>query len=175
MNKALLIAALIPACATEPTTTTAQPIAEVELASGAIVSFYETSPGAIAISEQYAIGEAPVPTIGRSASEVYRSIAPGQPVPDLLLAAEKRAVEARASRPHAPLPPPRASFIDNKTVDDKWFADTYCGGSWDNIWCRLNMTTGAWKQHADDRRRHRRVLRGWLFRSRTRGDVGERR
>jgi len=44
------------------------------------------------------------------------------------LNAQARSLEARASRPastgsttSAP-----ANFINNTTIDDKWFADTYC-------------------------------------------------
>lgn len=146
MNKCLLVAALVPAlipsCTTAPppAATADAPLAEVELPSGAVVSFYETSPGSIAISEQFAIGENPVPTIGRSAVDVYRSIAGDRPVPEALVAAQARAVEARASRPHPPLPPPRENWINNTTIDDQWFANNFCGGSWDNIWCRLNQT-----------------------------------
>src|SRR3954467_3370967 len=99
MTKCLLVAALLPAllpaCATSPTSAPADAslLAEVKLASGAVVSFYETSPGSIAISEEFSIGENPVATIGRSAVDVYKSIAADRPVPEALVAAQARAVE----------------------------------------------------------------------------------
>jgi len=141
MHKLLLLAGLIPACTSSEPSSVMQPLAEVNLASGAVVSFYETSPGSIAISEEYAIGEDPVPTIGRSPIDVYQSIAPNRSVPVALTEAQARATEAYASRTHAPLPPSRENFINNTTIDDEWFANNFCVGSWDNIWCRLNQTT----------------------------------
>ena len=146
MNKFLVVAALVPAlvpsCADAPpeSSTPDDPIAEVTLESGAVVSFYETSPGSIGISEEFSLGENPVPTIGRSAVDVYRSIAGDRPVPEALVAAQARAVEARASRPHPPLPPPRSNWIANTSIDDQWFANNFCVGSWDNIWCRVDQT-----------------------------------
>jgi hypothetical protein len=140
MTQRLVLVSLLAACTTSPSEGDSASLAEVTLASGAVVSFYETSPGAIAVSEAYALGEEPVPTIGRSAVEVFHSIAPGREVPEALVAAQARNLEARASRPHAPSSAPQASYIDNTTIDDKWFADSYCHGSWDLIYCRLDQT-----------------------------------
>jgi hypothetical protein len=141
MKPALFLAlvAFQPACTTESNAPT-QPIAEVSLANGNVVSFYESAPGAISIAQEFSKDTAPVADQGRSAVEVYRSLAPGQPVPGALADAQARADEARANRPVAVVPP-RESWIDNTTIDDKWFANTYCSGSWQQLDCALNKTT----------------------------------
>lgn len=104
----LLVVLGMSACATEGATTdetAMQPIAEVTLANGSVVSFYEPSPGAIAIGERTKIDVAPLDTAGKSAVEVYQSIAPNQPVPEALVAAQARSQEARRDQPAREVPP----------------------------------------------------------------------
>jgi hypothetical protein len=140
MKAALLLAlvALPAACTTESNDPT-QPIAQVSLANGGVVSFYESAPGAISIAQEFSKDVGPVDDQHRSAVELYRSLAPNQPVPAALADAQARADEARVNRPVAVVPP-RENWIDNTTVDDKWFANTYCTGSWQQSDCALNMT-----------------------------------
>jgi hypothetical protein len=150
----LMIAALLlaPACAAEQDTTPGAdaPIAQVALDSGVTVSFYEPRPGTIAIS-----GDAPagMPELqrGRTAVELYTSLAPGRAAPEALVAAQQRADAARAGRPHpAPAanvgPVTTQSYIDNKTEDDEAFVNNHCGGAYDVIQCRINRTTGTSSQ-----------------------------
>jgi hypothetical protein len=84
--------------------------------------FFEPSPGVLAIGEQTALGVAPIDTAGKSSVEVYRSIAPDRPVPQLLADAQARADEARRDRPlrEAPSTGRTESFTAN------WFANNYC-------------------------------------------------
>jgi len=142
----LLVAAslLAPACAVDaPTATGDAPIAELALAGGVTVSFYEPRPGALAVSETAPAGVQPPPH--SRAVELYASLAPGRPVPDALLAAQARSDAARAERPR-PLENVGApttlslTFIDNKTIDDRWFVDNHCDGAFDKIQCRINNT-----------------------------------
>ena len=79
---------------------------------------------------------------GSSAVAIYQSLAPDMAVPVALTDAQARADEARASRPPEAAPPVLASFINNTTIDDKWFADTYCttANYWETEICRLNQT-----------------------------------
>src|ERR1044071_9036919 len=77
----LLVAAslLAPACAVDaPTATGDAPIAELALAGGVPVSFYEPRPGALAVSETAPAGVQPPPH--SRAVELYASLAPGRPV-----------------------------------------------------------------------------------------------
>ena len=150
-NYGLLIAALMlaPACAVDQdTTSTNAPIAQVALDSGLTVSFYEPLPGLIAISQD---APASVPLLDnddRTATEMYASLAPGRPVPEALVAAQQRADAALAGRPRPTVPAVTSnagatttqSFIDNKTIDDKWFVDNRCDGAYDVIRCRINLT-----------------------------------
>ncbi|HMG19887.1 MAG TPA: hypothetical protein VK607_01175, partial [Kofleriaceae bacterium] len=65
----LLVVLGMSACVTEEATTdetAIQPIAEVTRANGSVVSFYEPSPGAIAIGERTKIDVAPLDTAGKS-------------------------------------------------------------------------------------------------------------
>lgn len=117
------------ACATDrgPTDAADEPIAEVDLANGSRVMFFEPAPGTLAIGQQTALGVAQVETAGKSAVEVYRSIAPGQPVPELLAQAQARA-DARLDRPARVLPAKPASVAGPgpASFSADWFADTYC-------------------------------------------------
>src|SRR5207248_204078 len=82
--------------------------------------------GAIAIGQQTAIGVAPVETAGRSPVEVYRSIAPDRPVPEVLASAQARADEARRDRPaRAPAAKP-AAVTGTQSFAPSWFANNLC-------------------------------------------------
>jgi hypothetical protein len=120
----------VSACATNgaPTDAANDPIAEVDLANGSRVMFFEPVPGTLAIGQQTALGVAQVETAGKSAVEVYRSIAPGQPVPELLAQAQARSDEARRDRPARALPAKPASVAGPgpESFSADWFADTYC-------------------------------------------------
>jgi hypothetical protein len=125
----LLAVLAMSACAMDGGSTdeaTNEPIAEVDLANGSRVMFYEPVPGAIAIGEQTAIGVAPVDTAGKSPLEIYRSIALGQPVPELLAAAQARADEARGERPAREQPAKPASVAGSSSFSASWFDNTYC-------------------------------------------------
>jgi hypothetical protein len=128
----LLMAGLaMSACATGggPTDQAAnEPIAEVDLANGSRVMFFEPVPGTLAIGQQTAIGVTQVETAGKSAVEVYQSIAPGRPVPALLAQAQARADAARRDRPARALPAKPASVTGPgpESFNAGWFADNFC-------------------------------------------------
>jgi hypothetical protein len=125
---ALLVGVAMSACATDGDVAdeaAVQPIAEVTLPNSSVVSFYEPSPGAISISERTKIDVAPIATQGKSAVEIYRSIAPDQPVPEALVAAQVRSEEARRNQPTRELPPPPAKG-GIESFSASWFDATYC-------------------------------------------------
>jgi hypothetical protein len=130
----------------------ADPIAEVELGDGGRVTFYEPMPGAIMIDQEVRVGEKQVPTTDRTAVEIFESLAPGEPVPPALLAAQARADEARASRPHADLPD---AVIDTSgaAISDASFISNYCLGSWDIIKCfplHKDYSVSYWQGDVDE-------------------------
>jgi len=148
----LLVMLGMSACATEPATTddaVIQPIAEVTLASGSVVSFYEPSPGAIAIGERTRIDVAPLDTAGKSAVEVYRAIAPDQPVPEALVAAQLRSDEARREQPvRAVSPRPAKGSIESFSAS--WFDATYCQmPGYSNRICHLGLDQTGVKVELD--------------------------
>jgi hypothetical protein len=129
------------------------PIAEVALADGMTVSFYEPEPGALMISQAAPVGVHPLPDRGLTAVELYASLAPGRPVPEALVAAQARsdaqAREAGDAPPARPSGTPSvaerttSSFIDNEHCDDHWFNDNFCiNADWDM--CLLNHWNGAY-------------------------------
>lgn len=126
----LVIAGLaMSACAADrgPTDDAASaPIAEVDLANGSRVMFFEPAPGTLAIGQQTAFGVTPVETAGKSPVEVYRSIAPGQPVPSALAEAQARSDEARQGRPARELPAKPASVAGTESFTSSWFANNFC-------------------------------------------------
>jgi hypothetical protein len=137
----LLMAGLaVSACATNgaPTDAASDPIAEVDLANGSRVMFFEPAPGALAIGQQAASGVAPVETAGKSPLEIYRSIAPGQPVPSALAEAQVRADQARSARPARALPQP-AAVAGPEDFSASWFASTVCSNT---NYSFLNCHTG---------------------------------
>jgi len=139
----LLMAGLaMSACATNggPTDAANEPIAEVDLANGSRVMFFEPAPGALAVGQQTAFGVAPVETAGKSAVEVYRSIAPGRPVPALLAQAQARVDEARRDRPARELPAKPASVAGTESFTSGGFADSFCyNESYAFINCHLGV------------------------------------
>lgn len=143
----LLLAGLaMSACATEggPTNETAnEPIAEVDLANGSRVMFYEPVAGVLAIGESTALGVAPIETAGRSPVEVYRSIAPGRPVPELLAEAQARADEARRDQSVREVPEKPAKG-STESITANGFDNTFCQDSYySNIHCHLGSQNGG--------------------------------
>lgn len=139
MKHFILLTTLLAAC-TDQAAPTSNSVAEVRLENGNVVTFIDTGNGSFAIDQDYPINVQPVQIDNMTAVGVYRAIAPGKEIPAALNALQLAADEARASRPPATATKP-IPWIDNTTIDDKWFADNLCVGSWDNIWCRLNQTT----------------------------------
>lgn len=146
----LLLAGLaMSACAADrgPTDQAANaPIAEVDLANGSRVMFYEPVPGTLAIGEQSALGVAQVDTAGKSAVEVYRSIAPGQPVPEALAQAQARADAAGAARPARaqPAQPAAVAGTDTESFSASGFANSFCyNESYAFINCHLGTNDGG--------------------------------
>jgi hypothetical protein len=129
----LLMAGLaMSACAVEgsPTDEAANPpIAEVDLANGSRVMFFEPAPGALAIGQQTAVGVAPVETAGQSPVEVYRSLAPGQPVPGALADAQARADEARSARPAREPSAKPAAVTGTESFSASWFVSNFCNNT----------------------------------------------
>lgn len=112
-------------------------LASVTMANGNAVSFYEVAPAVIDIAQLAPREVAMVETAHRSAVEVFRQAAPGQPVPDSLLAAQARVDAAREGRPsRVALAPIASDPIVNITDHD--FAAKYCtteGGLWSTVHC----------------------------------------
>lgn len=125
----LLIAGLaMSACAVDrgPADEAANPpIAQVDLANGSRVLFFEPAPGALAIGQETAFAVAPLDTAGKSPVEVFRSIAPDQPVPSALAEAQARADAARSARPARELPEPAAA-TGTESFAASWFANNFC-------------------------------------------------
>jgi hypothetical protein len=120
------------ACATDRASTddaASQAIAEVDLANGSRVMFFEPAPGALAVGQQTALGVAPVDTAGKSPVELYRSIAPGQPVPAALADAQARADQARSARPARELPARPAAVAGTEAFSASWFGNNICSNS----------------------------------------------
>jgi hypothetical protein len=137
--------ALTTESATKPSN---DPIAEVTLETGTKISFFEPSPGAIAIGQDTALGVAPVATAGMSAVELYQSLAPGQPVPQAFVDAQARADQARIVRPSARSTPKASSVAGTSDFSSGWFADNHCyeddGVSWHFINCHgTQLPTGS--------------------------------
>jgi hypothetical protein len=132
------------------------PITSLALANGNTVEFYETSPGMLLVSETGRVGIPPVPTSALRPLDLYRQLAPGQPAPEVLVAAQARAdARFKDSAPPAgdtePAPMPQVAsavpgYIDNQSCDDHWFDDTFCTGSPDWQMCLLNHWDGAYAQ-----------------------------
>jgi hypothetical protein len=135
---------------------TSATIASVTLANGNTVDFYESSPGVLLVSETGTVGIAPIPNTRMRPLDLYRSLAPDQPVPEALVAAQARA-DARNPEPEPPTDEPAArqpspaagiavGYIDNQSCDDHWFDNTFCIGSYDWKMCLLNHLNGAYAQ-----------------------------
>lgn len=128
----LMVGLAMSACAADGSPTDeaqAPPIAEVDLANGSRVLFFEPAPGALAIGQQTALGVAPLETSGRSPVEVFRSIAPGQPVPSALAEAQARSDEARSARPARELPAQPAAVTGPEAFSASWFGSSICSNS----------------------------------------------
>jgi hypothetical protein len=132
-------------CATDGSQPSSDPtvaIARIALSSGNTVSFYEAAPGAIAVDQLVPDNVSSLEVGGMTAVEFYRSIAPGQPVPAALLAAQQRANAGRSARGRslgmagqAPgsHPNPQITSVD--------FANKYCNNdasSWQVINCHAD-------------------------------------
>lgn len=137
----LLVGIAASACAVEGAPSdeaSSAPIAEVELANGSRVMFFEPSPGALAVGEESAMGVPPVDTSGKSPLEIYRSIAPDRDVPDALVAAQKRADDARRDRPVREVPEQPATKSGPASITASGFDSTYCQDTnYFNINCHL--------------------------------------
>jgi hypothetical protein len=70
---------------------TAAPITTISLENGNQVEFYEPSPGLLLVSELGNAGVSPGASSRSTPVELYRELAPGQPVPAALVAAQARA------------------------------------------------------------------------------------
>jgi hypothetical protein len=139
----LMVGLAMSACAADrgPTDQAAnEPIAEVDLANGSRVMFYEPVPGTLAIGEQTALGVAQIETAGKSAVEVYRSIAPGQPVPEALAQAQARADAAQAARPARALPAQPAAVAGTESFSASGFASNFC---YNEPYAFINCHTGT--------------------------------
>lgn len=150
MKHFILLTTLLAAC-TDQAAPTSNTVAEVRLENGNVVTFIDTGDGSFAIDQDYPINVQPVQIDNMTAVGVYRAIAPGKEIPAALNALQLASDEARASRPPATATKP-IPWIDNTTIDDKWFVDTYCGGTgWDANFCSYNRTTGyhAWYSDTD--------------------------
>lgn len=150
----LLLAGLaMSACATDGASSEeaqSQPLAEVGLENGSRVLFYEPSPGALAVAEQRAFGVAPADTAGKSPLEIYRSIAPGQPVPALLAAAQARSDEARRDRPAREVPQQPAFAGSSASITADEFDRWYCQDPYYSFrTCHLGTTTELDGTHYD--------------------------
>ena len=98
------------------------------------------------------VGSRPLPTQNRTAVQVFELLAAGQPVPPALLAAQARADEARASRPHRDLPDAVVEKV-GASISDASFITSYCGGSWDIISCfplHKNYNTSYLRSDVDE-------------------------
>jgi hypothetical protein len=129
-----------------------EPIATVALDNGLRVWFYESVPGSIEVAQLVPFG-VPKAHEAQTAVEMYTSLVPDSPVPAALVAAQSRSDAALAARGHVPErsrntavgAPTTQSFIDNKTIDDRWFEANQCGGDPDDgppdaQVCRVNLT-----------------------------------
>jgi hypothetical protein len=129
-----------------------QPIAQVTLANQSVVSFYEPTPGAITIGQRTKLDVPPLDTEGKAAVEVYRSIAPNQPVPAALVAAQGRSDAARRDRPVRAAPAPLANG-SIESFSPSWFDATYCmGGGFFNRICLLGIDETGVKIERDETR-----------------------
>jgi hypothetical protein len=149
--------------ADEPTSDTWQPIASLTTDNGLTVEFYEPEPGALMIMQDAAVGVPPVTGHPRPV-DLYRALAPDQPVPAALIAAQQRADDVNGDPSEAdPAADKRAidaigtdyaiksvevnpAYIDNQSCDDQWFEDTFCNFSSTLDWtmCLLNHWDGAY-------------------------------
>lgn len=131
----LVMAGLVLAagCATDDGSSADEPIAQIALEGGGRVMFFEPSPGALEVAQ---IAPKSVAMRGElRAVDLYASLAPGRPVPDALLAAQRRFDASRAEHGETLVATPQldvgptttSSWIDNKTIDDHWFHDHRCG------------------------------------------------
>jgi hypothetical protein len=127
-----------------------EPIADVALANGSVVSFFEPSPGEIVVEQEGPLGLAPVGLSQHSAVDLYRSLAPGEVPPAALIAAQARQDAARAERGPARDAGGRAPIAGSAAapggpgpqLDNNLFVALYCGGSWDALWCRTDLHGG---------------------------------
>ncbi len=170
LTSSLFALSALAGCATDDAAPTpgdpSAPITAIALDNGNEIQFLEPSPGLLLVSELGVAGVAPQQLDGKSALEVYRQFAPGQKVPQVLLAAQDRSDKlpadvqpsfsvvngdslAEGGAANLVDSGPR-SFIDNEACDDAWFNNTFCIGSYDWSVCRLNMTSSTYyAQHGD--------------------------
>jgi len=112
-------------------------LASVTMANGDAVSFYEVAPAVIDIAQVAPREVTVLETAHRSAVDVFREAAPGQPVPDALLAAQARVAAARQGRPSHVASAANASG-PIASITDTDFATRYCtteGGAWTTVHC----------------------------------------
>lgn len=148
-------------------------LASVTVKEGNVFEFYETSPGHILVSE---LGRYPNPPLAESygisgmpLTQAYQVLAPGDAVPQSLLAAEQRALQAAGNpppvesgsaqgmgtdasqRPTIPVAlPGTPSGIGVKqfalTSTALWFESTFCNNSGAAYqWCLLDWWNGAYQ------------------------------
>lgn len=143
----LLAGVALSACATEgdPTNQTASDaITEVPLANGTKVTFFETTPGALAIGQQTAVGVAPIATGGRSPLEVYQSLAPGQPVPERIAAAPARTSAGPSDQTAREAPVASAAAASSESFTANWFDNNFCQDpNYSFINCHLGNSNGG--------------------------------
>lgn len=145
-------------CATdggEPAADPSVAIATVALSSGNTVSFHEAASGAIAVDQFMPDNVSSLEVGGMTAVEFYQSIAPGQPVPAALLAAQRRADAGRIARGRSLAMAGQApGSHPNPQITSVDFESKYCfndASSWQNINCHADPfpTTGLHGVHND--------------------------
>jgi hypothetical protein len=112
-------------------------VASLTLEEGHEVRFYEAAPGLLSASESGRI-DVHVPAIkeemkGQSFVEIYRALAPSAAIPQALLDAESRRVQARAEPRFSVLPADVEGFGRGPSFYDSyqqaWFKSTFCNGA----------------------------------------------
>jgi hypothetical protein len=108
-------------------------IASVELEPGHVVRFYDAEPGPITTESGEIERDSPLLAHREidSSVEVFKAVAPGQPVPPALLAADARQRALRAQASSSPIP---ADGLLSKgdgpsfytTGEQTWFRQTFC-------------------------------------------------
>ncbi len=145
-------------------------VARVEATPGHVVSFYESEPGVIGVSESGPAGEARVLTAVDSDSVValYRRLAGGAEAPATLLAAEERengacdgvhetqdpgqlGISDRLERPALATTPTGESIGSTQSAltssDGQWFAANGCWVRGDAHYCFPDWWNGGWADY----------------------------